>query len=253
MHSVESLKSTHDLVGLIAILRDARSQANRRASAAAALGELGDLEAVESLIRASLEDPDTSVQMAARQALEELIAGQAELAISAYQYKDPDDPWLIEADKPIGKNDVPQFFLTDESEFHGLISILKGDPSPEKRSKALHLLKHSTDARVVEWLLRVCLYEEDPQVQRAAQDVLEEIFPNKSEEMLENYRSSEPQWELEGEKHEKSLIPIYNQRAEIMLKDQPPAVMEEKANWRILMVVAFVLIVILLVFLLFGR
>ena len=74
--TVQRLKEDHDLEGLVSALRY-QGDPILRGDAAVALGELDDLEAVEFLIRSFLEDPDPTVQKAARAALDSLVGSEA--------------------------------------------------------------------------------------------------------------------------------------------------------------------------------
>src|SRR5512135_1882159 len=84
-HSVQWLRNNHDLARLEIILRN-RTNPALRIEAAEALGSLGDVEAVEPLARAVLQDPDPEVQKSARLALADLIGGEANTVLATYRH-----------------------------------------------------------------------------------------------------------------------------------------------------------------------
>jgi hypothetical protein len=90
---IRRLVDDRDVHGLIQALRYPEAP-EIRAQAAQALGKLGKVKAVESLIRSFIQDPDPDVRQAALDALHQIIGGEAEMAISAYI--PPEDTWIEE-------------------------------------------------------------------------------------------------------------------------------------------------------------
>ena len=84
---VKQMQQSGDLEGLMELLHYPQD-AELRAAAAQALGEMLDVNAVEYLIRSTLLDPDPAVRKAAHQALEQLLGNRAQTTIDLY----PVDP-----------------------------------------------------------------------------------------------------------------------------------------------------------------
>ena len=89
--NIRRLVDDRDIYGLIKALRYP-DDPEIRARAARALGKIGNVKTVESLIRSHLQDPDPGAQQAALDALHQIIGSEAELAISAYAL--PDETWI---------------------------------------------------------------------------------------------------------------------------------------------------------------
>ena len=99
--NVRRLVDDRDVHGLVQALRYPEDP-EIRAQAAQALGKLGKVKPVESLIRSYLQDPDLDAREAALDALHQIIGGEADLAISAYTL--PEDTWIedkIESSQPL--------------------------------------------------------------------------------------------------------------------------------------------------------
>jgi hypothetical protein len=85
-----------DIEMLIRLLRQP-DDPDLRAEAAAALGQLFNYDATEALVRAHLEDPESSVRTAARKALDELHGDQAKTVLASYRSGPASqEPWLLE-------------------------------------------------------------------------------------------------------------------------------------------------------------
>jgi HEAT repeat protein len=91
--NVKALYEDQDLEGLVAALRFPGSP-EVRAEAARALGALSKLEAVESLVYSTRQDPDIYVQQAALAALHELLGNTAEAVIASYGPLPEDELWV---------------------------------------------------------------------------------------------------------------------------------------------------------------
>ncbi len=101
------MQQSGDLEGLMELLHYP-SDAELRAAAAQALGEMLDFNAVEYLIRSNLLDPDLAVQKAARQALDQILGNRAQNTIDLY----PVDP----AEKESWLHPVRQSTLLDRAD-----------------------------------------------------------------------------------------------------------------------------------------
>jgi hypothetical protein len=91
--NIRRLVDDRDMDGLITALRYPDNP-EIRVRAARALGQIGNVKTVESLIRSHLQDPDPGAQQAALDALHQIIGSEAELAISAYVL--PEETWIEE-------------------------------------------------------------------------------------------------------------------------------------------------------------
>lgn len=201
--------SEFDLPGLVKALRTP-DNAGLRARAARALGEKGDYQAVESLVRASLEDPDPNVQVAADTALTQLLGSQAEYAVAAYHAGPPAaDPWiepLLAGDllkdtlDTAGREDVwgsaPAAALGDQTRWNiedvdGLLSVLKSNTSQEVMLRTIQALKNIEDTRVVDVLISLAKRGEGKAVRQAAEDALEDLVGENLPEVLTDDQENE--------------------------------------------------------------
>jgi hypothetical protein len=215
--SIEFLKSDNDLDGLVKALRSPRSS-TLRAEAAQALGEMGDVKAVESLVRSTLEDPDSAVQAASSAALTQLLGSNAELAIASYRSGPPDpDPWIkpmLAGDLLEGTWDTPndggQSAATgqedawgassdevldgkttwNQEDMDGLMALLRSNTPDELRLRAIQAMKSIPDARVVDALASVTLWGEGEAVRRSAKEALEDLVGDNLEEVLQGYQQA---------------------------------------------------------------
>jgi hypothetical protein len=247
---IQWLKDDHNLQGLEKVLRHP-SDPTLRAEAAQALGELDDLEAVEMLIRSSLEDPDLGVQKAARGALDNLIGSEAQQAINAYRSTPAADPWLLtdlgQASEETGADeeweeisgeelvdylesgeegeeggeeetdeleDVPEGDLGDEDSLRGLTTVMQTHKDPAVRLRALQLLGRSRNIHAVWYLAQTALYNEDSELKASAQAMLEERFGDRTAAILEGYKDGDLERDLELEEDEDDEGEEYEEEVE---------------------------------------
>jgi HEAT repeat protein len=200
--------SEFDLSSLVKALRTP-GNAGLRARAARALGEKGDYQAVESLVRASLEDPDSDVQAAANGALAQLLGSQAGDAIAAYRAGPPAaDPWiepLLAGDllkdtlDAAGREDIwgtapaaaPGETRWNIEDVDGLLSVLKSNDSQDVRLRAIQALKNIEDTRVVDVLISIAKRGEGKAVRQAAEDALEDLVGENLSEVLPDDQENE--------------------------------------------------------------
>jgi HEAT repeat protein len=194
--------SDYGLQGLVKALRTPNN-AGLRARAAAELGKRGDYQAVESLVRASLEDPDADVQAAAQDALTQLLGSQAGDAVAAYQAgPPPEDAWIeprLAGDllkdnlDTRGREDIwgaapatapGDKASWDASDVSALLAVVKSNSSQEVRLCAIQALKNIEDTRVVDVLTSLAKHAEGKAVRQAAQDALEDIVGENLPEVL---------------------------------------------------------------------
>jgi hypothetical protein len=197
---ISRLLDDRDLNALVTLLRNA-SRPDLRAEAAAALGELHNADATESLVRSHLEDPDETVQSAAFEALEELVGSQINMVIGSYRSGPAyPDPWLIEPGEDEEEDDEEE--ENDEVEvgegypedgdlnLDGLMRVALHEPDLAMRQKAIRLLATSRDVRATDALAYLALRDKHKSVQSAARAALKERYGDQAEEILSNYQES---------------------------------------------------------------
>ncbi len=200
--AIRSMLKDRDLNALVAALRSP-SDVALRAQAARALGEMGDVDATESLIRALKEDPDTAVQAAARQALTELHGSHSEMIIASYRGGPPEvDEWLVEPEDEdfdlLPRGDGP---LT-EADIDGLLMVVSQESNPVIREKAIRALTHIQDTRSTDMLAFLALHGDEDAVRRAAREVLEAHFGDQAAEIIrtaDTNSDDEEEWTDEEE------------------------------------------------------
>jgi HEAT repeat protein len=204
--SIELLKAVQDLDSLVSALRSPHS-ARLRAAASQALGEMGDIRAVESLLRSALEDPDDTVQAASHAALIQLLGNTAEMAIASYSSNPTDaDPWLnpaLAGDLLDGTRYAAGQGASEGAEgvmlpggmpawnldhADGLMALLKSNAPEEIRLRAIQALKSVPDARRVDTFARIALWGEGEKVQQAAREALEDLVGDHLEQVLQSYQ-----------------------------------------------------------------
>ena len=168
-------------------LRDARNP-SRRLNAARALGELERLEHAPLLIRSAVEDPDSAVRAAAREALQALIGAQTELSIQAYRSAPDEDDWLVEPGEGDGAEDEASLTSEDEQYLTGLITVLRNYADAKLRMKAIRQLESSSDLRVIAVLAETVLWTDDEDVRQAARQSLEGRFGAETDEIIQSYQ-----------------------------------------------------------------
>ena len=198
--AIQSMLEDRDLNALVAALRSP-ADAGLRAQAARALGELGDVDATESLIRALTEDPDTAVQAAARLALTEMHGGNSELVIASYRGGPPEvDEWLVEPEEE--DFDVPSRGsgpLT-EADIDGLLMVVSQESNPVIREKAIRALTNINDTRSTDMLAFLALHGDEDSIRIAAREVLEAHFGDQAEEIIQAANTDdEDEWTDEEE------------------------------------------------------
>ena len=184
-HHVRSMLADRDLNALVGALRSP-TDADLRSQAARALGELGDIDATESLIRSLLEDPDTIVQAAARQALEKMHGSLSELVISSYRSGPPeDDEWLVEPED----EDFDSPFLAEgeltRADIDGLLMIVSQESNPVIREKAIRALEHINDTRSTDMLAYLVLHSEESSIRGAASEILQAHFGDQAAAIIQ--------------------------------------------------------------------
>ena len=187
---IRRLLEDRDLNGLVSVLRDP-TDPDLRLQAAQALGELEDLDATESLVRSTIEDPDAAVQAAARQALDQLLGNRVDLVIRSYRSGPAEeDPWLVE---PVSE----ETGLEDEEndagsiDLEGLLRVATHESNPGLRLKAIRLLALSSDMRATDMLAYLVLRGDSKELRETARLALEERFGDKAASLLQGYREIE--------------------------------------------------------------
>jgi HEAT repeat protein len=179
-----------DLSDLVVVLRSPE-QPSLRSAAAAALGELGDYAAIESLARSCLEDPDPQVQVRACAALEQLVGNRAASILDTYRAARPsEEPWILDAPAALPVDDIPEGKQWDEEELNGLITVLRGESDTNLRLRAILALSQSRSMRAVEALALAALWSEEKWVRDGAKTAMERMFGDQTAGILESYRTS---------------------------------------------------------------
>lgn len=218
-----------NLDGLLQILRQPGDPA-LRARAARAVGQMGELEAAETLIGAALHDADPVVRQAARLALHDLLGDQAELALRVAQAGgEQGGDWLIQPVEPADSafSDQPPETIIDYQTLRGLIMIARGDPSRELRLKAVASLGRAADLTAVRTLAELALWDEDEGVRSAAEAELRSRFGERLPEVLEGYRREAVGGE-EGFEDEGGAYPLFSPPEES--QETPPVHIKEAAS-----------------------
>ena len=120
--------------------------AQKRSSAAHALGQLYDASSVEPLIHAAVQDVDGGVRLAAIQSLGRLQDARAAEPLLALLGKPGDDHMRSMVTWALG-------LLGDARTVEPLIRLLQQDPSSEVRAEAVRALANLKNARAVPALL----------------------------------------------------------------------------------------------------
>ncbi len=223
-----------NLEGLLQILRQ-DSDAEKRARAARAIGQMDELDAANALTAAALNDPDPGVRQAARLALHDLLGNQAEMVLQmAASGAERDEDWPAQPEEgepaePGFAGGPPESGLVDYQTLRGLIMIARGDPSRDLRLKAVAALAQVTDLTAIRALAELALWDEDKGVRAAAEAALRDRFGSRLPDVLEGYRR-----EMMGDEEENDLPephdPFAAQPAASGSWDSPPAQKEEAAS-----------------------
>jgi len=223
---VEALRKDKDLEGLMQALRYPGSPLTR-AQAAQALGQLNNSLAVESLIRSTQLDPVSEVQVAARQAMEEMFGTNAQNVIQAYPIYADEEPWIVEkkAADPVeileveegeDEEDEEEWLDGEEEDLNEedqddeepddsgaadsgwtaddlgpLITILRSERDPRLRLRAARALGKlgATNMHAVEALAATALWGEKPSVRAAALQALVKIYGDEdTDRLLDTFR-----------------------------------------------------------------
>jgi hypothetical protein len=199
--NVDRLAADQDVKGLIKAIRS--TEEDGRAKAAQALGEIGDIRAVESLIRAHLQDPAQTVQAAALGALQWIIGTETQAAISTYQL--PDDPWIqLTPDDQFSNSGFEEYEIVngeagpvgkkaggtiwDEQDIQGLMATIRVDQNMGNRIKAIQALSQIEDTRAIDALASIALWSEERKLRESAREVLANVYGDSLEEVLQSYR-----------------------------------------------------------------
>lgn len=180
-------------------LRCGRDAQHRR-QAALELGDLNDMGGVPWLLNAVLHDPDMSVARAARDILRGMIGANLDEALKLEASGEPlEDPWLTEAcmleedwDADLAEvedwtesGEAAAALTTEQSEMlHGLTLVVRGEPNPALRIKAVHALGKIPDMEAIRVLAELAISENAEAVRAAAHDVLEQRFGDDLPELL---------------------------------------------------------------------
>jgi len=206
---IQRLKDNNNLEGLVRALRHP-GDALLRAEAAQALSELNDLEAVEPLIRSTLEDPELEVKKAARSALDDLIGSEAGQAIAAYRSNPDTDAWLLDnakenepwlssagaASADEGETDEDTFIdhkIASYKSHHnldGLEKMLRTRDDAALRRKSAQAIGELGDMKASELLIRAFLEDPDPGVQKSARAALDDLIGGQAQQAIDAYRSA---------------------------------------------------------------
>lgn len=198
--AIQSMLEDRDLNALVTAMRSP-TNAGLRTQAARALGKLGDIDATESLIRAVLEDPDTIVQTAARQALTEMHGNRSDLVIASYRGGPPEvDEWLVEPEEEdFGPSNWGEGALT-EADIDGLLLVVSHESNPAIREKAIRALEHISDTRSTDMLVYLALHSQDSAIRAAANEVLQAHFGDQASDLIQAAHidlSEEEEWSQE--------------------------------------------------------
>jgi HEAT repeat protein len=183
------LMEENDLAGLLALLRQPANP-DQRGEAAQALGELGNFEATELLVRAAREDPEAQVRAAAQRALTAMFGSEAGSVSASYTGTAAHDPWLVEPKQSEAENmgAEPELTLSD-IEIEGFVRVARYESSERLRLQAVHVLGRSSSPAATDVLAELALWGDSGKIRQAAHLALENIYGDASAEILENYRA----------------------------------------------------------------
>ena len=216
------LKDDGDLDGLVKVLRN-RADPDLRNEAADALGTMLNMEAVEPLARAFLQDPSLEVKKTARKALANLIGLDAETVIATYRHhlsttgkwEDGggddstseeylqnvsirmneaglvDDVETVAGDS-IESDQDQALSEWDQQNLEGMLTVLSHETNPKIRLQAIRALKNSNNMRAIETLSTIALQDDIPEIRQAARDVLVNRFGEDANAIIESYRVGSP-------------------------------------------------------------
>ena len=193
-NEIERLVERGDIDRLEKILRQ-EGKPQPRILAVHALAGIDDQNVPELLIRAALNDPDKTVQAAARQVLREMLGFQAELVLTfASATSEPDPDWLLPAPSQTGEEDgaaTDQDWGLSNAEgetLHGLIAIAQSDPKRETRLRAVRALGRVRDMSATRVLAELALWDDDSSIREASYDAIEATFGSDTDILLEEVR-----------------------------------------------------------------
>lgn len=220
-YRIRNLKASRDLDGLIGCLRDP-VDISIREEAALAIGELGNLDGADFLIRSHLEDPNEEVRQVAYQALGALLGSQTDLAISTYRSGPPDsEPWLVDYSQEdeieagddeeweeVASDELMEYLASDRQmlpeelevdpeqakwdrqNLDGLIGVLRNEKDAALHLRAIQALQRSSNIRAISFLAQTALYNDDPAVRTAARNALETRFGDEAAGIIEGFRDA---------------------------------------------------------------
>lgn len=230
---------------LLEELRCPRDAQHRR-QAAQALGALkDDLTVVPWLLNSVLHDPDALVQRAARETLRDLIGGSLEDALRLEANGEAlANPWLAEHCILEEQNalQMPDDWADEDESggmnarqgelLHGLTLVVRGEPNPALRIKAVHALGKIPDMEAIRVLAELTLSEAEEPVRAAARAVLEQRFGDDLPGLLDFYRRD---WGEEGDSEpETQQAPRETERQTVrrIAAEHPPVIEEEnRGRW----------------------
>ena len=252
-----------DLRGLERALRFS-GDSEIRYKAALGLAKLMNTRAADSLARSSYLDPEETVRYASRSALEELVGKETARNIMDIfdRTHAGEESWLIfenneENEDPDGTESSPTGFWKTE-DIHGLVSVLINERDPRMRLKAIRALRYLHTTQVAETLAGTALWDEQEEVRLAARKVLEEIYGDRLEDVLEFYRDSgeggtdEEPAETEWPETDSPLArrPFFREPTPLPAS---PVVQDDNPTWRFLVAGLILLILAAVAFFLFFR
>lgn len=234
-----------DLDDLLEELRCPRDAQHRR-QAAQALGALaGDLTVVPWLLNAVLHDPDALVQRAARDTLRDLIGGNLEDALRLEAGGETlADPWLADhcildehhvsgmPEEWLGEDESGGMNAQQGELLHGLTLVVRGEPNPALRIKAVQALGKIPDMEAIRVLAELANSEAEEPVRAAARVVLEQRFGEDLPGLLDFYRRD---WEdedgSEAEEPESPSAPEWETVRRIAAEHPPVIEEENRGRW----------------------
>lgn len=214
---IARLLQEKDLENLLGLLRNPL-QAEQREQAALALGDLGDFEATELLVRASREDPDGGVRAAARQALSTLLGAEAQQVIASYPENTAGTPWLKKATEYVPAQHAVDDEVDESEEFashsdedsaeededaeenqgivadllarkdaNGLIALLRNPQQADLRAQAAQSLAELGKMEATELLVRATHEDPEGSVRSAARQALQTMFGIEATQVIASY------------------------------------------------------------------
>lgn len=249
--NIPQLVDVGDLEGLEKVLRNPYDL-EQRTKAARGMADLYNMDAVESLARAALQDPEPSVRSEAEAALKILVGNQSSYILDTYRSELDDlGPWLLEEPHPQDQKTTNTSW--NRADMIGLIMVLRHESSTKIRLKAIKAISSMKDSmEVLDTLAELVLWSSDPAVKAAARAELEEVYGQDTDEFIKSLRTrpdteedEEDEYDEEEQEEVATIQPQPVRQSSFSDQKLSSPVMQAESssgNWLILLIGAIAII-----------